>query len=878
MMHLGFQTVVWGRRIDDLDHLLAVLAACGYEGVEFGQNHRDIYVRENGAARPIGTFQRLKERCRAHGLELVGLVGGTLDERMAFCGEDRSAYLYVDSWSDEFAAALESDNPFTLALHPHWFMPMLKLSQAEGIMEAVPSPNLKIIIDTAHLCIAEDDAAAAIRRHQSHLASVHIQDWSPDYGRWSHRYARGVCPPGQGIAPLQEVMKTLDTIGFTGWLVMEQDHFEVSKEGTALECASWAVRWAGKDFQCISPNTATVADMEDRSEPVPLHASAKGTLDELEMMRQLSLAEARGPDVFYPMVVRLIRSVFEAEVVKLWSYNPFTDELYLLATSMAAYLPQPSRVRYDRKTCLTGGVIQSTRVTVYDLSDPSVRSRFGDQALLSALRSRCLVAVPVLNSCNAHQVRYVLTIVAERGMPLVQGEDQEDERERLERYADLLSVCADRLTDEMCSAAAGATAHLCGQIRSGVVPFANALTSHIERLFRCDKATVWLLDESRTRLEPVGDTTSRIEWAEGVPETERYYRMGEGLTGQTWHDRQMQFATAPHRAKSFEKTTLNRRECLIAPLAQRGGDLIGVVRLHNKVLQRSGPASTAFTDDDSAKLDAVIQAALPHLDLLIKQQRQSFALTRLAHELQNPLIGITGAADFLRENLRQHHFTDLNKEFGADYIEDLLSYQALMSGLVNNASLFGSIMDELRPQFARTELATMVLIPVKNQLKALINHYHLPEDRIHIQSFQGVIPWLELDRSMLQQVFFNLFVNAIKYNDGIESFRVDVKVGLEGEPKKPAWYVIEVEDWGIGLDEGDQRGESLFLAGVRGKRTSQYRDVSGMGIGLAIVRAVITAHCGTVEFTSPRKPTRLTIRLPGELRHKSPKLIRAQHQ
>ena len=60
MMRLGFQTVVWGRRIDDLDHLLAVLAACGYEGAEFGQSHRDIYVWENGTARPIGTLQCLK--------------------------------------------------------------------------------------------------------------------------------------------------------------------------------------------------------------------------------------------------------------------------------------------------------------------------------------------------------------------------------------------------------------------------------------------------------------------------------------------------------------------------------------------------------------------------------------------------------------------------------------------------------------------------------------------------------------------------------------------------------------------------------------------------------------------------------------------------
>jgi signal transduction histidine kinase len=129
---------------------------------------------------------------------------------------------------------------------------------------------------------------------------------------------------------------------------------------------------------------------------------------------------------------------------------------------------------------------------------------------------------------------------------------------------------------------------------------------------------------------------------------------------------------------------------------------------------------------------------------------------------------------------------------------------------------------------------------------------------------------------MFQQVFFNLFVNAIKYYDPADRFRVEVKIGIEGEARKPIAYLIEIEDWGIGLDSGDDKGEGLFLPGVRGKHTSQYRDVSGMGIGLAIVRAVVNAHCGTVGFSSPRKPTRVTIRLPGALRHMSPRLIQAQ--
>ncbi len=43
-MRCGFQTVIWGRQIDDLDLVLDQIVACGYEGVEIAQSPRDILV------------------------------------------------------------------------------------------------------------------------------------------------------------------------------------------------------------------------------------------------------------------------------------------------------------------------------------------------------------------------------------------------------------------------------------------------------------------------------------------------------------------------------------------------------------------------------------------------------------------------------------------------------------------------------------------------------------------------------------------------------------------------------------------------------------------------------------------------------------------
>lgn len=58
-MKIGFGTVLWGRRIDDLDYMLRVIKACGYKGVEFAQHHHQIFVRH--AMKTAEVFARSKE-------------------------------------------------------------------------------------------------------------------------------------------------------------------------------------------------------------------------------------------------------------------------------------------------------------------------------------------------------------------------------------------------------------------------------------------------------------------------------------------------------------------------------------------------------------------------------------------------------------------------------------------------------------------------------------------------------------------------------------------------------------------------------------------------------------------------------------------------
>ena len=96
------------------------------------------------------------------------------------------------------------------------------------------------------------------------------------------------------------------------------------------------------------------------------------------------------------------------------------------------------------------------------------------------------------------------------------------------------------------------------------------------------------------------------------------------------------------------------------------------------------------------------------------------------------------------------------------------------------------------------------------------------------------------DQKRLHQVIFNLVSNAVKYS--VEGGKIWIRV--RKEKKKAVWIV---EDQGIGIAESD-----LPLIFERFYRTdlSRSRKTGGAGIGLAIVKAIVQAHRGTVTVTS----------------------------
>jgi light-regulated signal transduction histidine kinase (bacteriophytochrome) len=99
----------------------------------------------------------------------------------------------------------------------------------------------------------------------------------------------------------------------------------------------------------------------------------------------------------------------------------------------------------------------------------------------------------------------------------------------------------------------------------------------------------------------------------------------------------------------------------------------------------------------------------------------------------------------------------------------------------------------------------------------------------------GRLPHVKADRDLLRQVLVNLLANAIKYTRSRDPAEIEIGC-LE---QTPGETVIFIRDNGVGFDMA--HSDKLF--GVF-SRLHSARDFEGTGIGLAIVRRIITRHGG----------------------------------
>ena len=220
----------------------------------------------------------------------------------------------------------------------------------------------------------------------------------------------------------------------------------------------------------------------------------------------------------------------------------------------------------------------------------------------------------------------------------------------------------------------------------------------------------------------------------------------------------------------------------------------------------------------------------------------------LAHELRNPLAPIRNAVQLLRRT--------------KDGDGDGETIQSVSDMMERQLSQMVRLVDDLL-DVSRISRGTIELRKVRVELTSAI-HHAVDAARSLVQSREHdltvTLPpqplYLNADPTRLAQVVGNLLNNACKFTDKGGQIWLTVEVEREGE----AQAVIRVRDNGIGI-AADQcpRIFEMFTQ----LDTSLERSVSGLGIGLTLVKTLVEMHDGTVEVESPGvgQGTQFTVRL-----------------
>ena len=218
------------------------------------------------------------------------------------------------------------------------------------------------------------------------------------------------------------------------------------------------------------------------------------------------------------------------------------------------------------------------------------------------------------------------------------------------------------------------------------------------------------------------------------------------------------------------------------------------------------------------------------------ESRRRF-MRRLDHEVKNPLTAMRAALANMNGNLDESTMRSMRNQVDrmARLSADLrkltdLEIQPLEQDDVDLAALLADLVEIAQ---SRPDAATRRVILA------------VPQAPWPLAPVPG-------DRDLLFLAFHNLVDNAFKFsNDGAT---IEIRAYEDG-----SGVAVEVADTGPGVppDELPHLGEELY-------RASAAVGVEGSGLGLALVRAIVTRHHGTLSIRSrPGQGTVVTVRLPG---------------
>ena len=547
----------------------------------------------------------------------------------------------------------------------------------------------------------------------------------------------------------------------------------------------------------------------------------------------------------------------------MWSHHPVQRQLVRIAQE-GVESDEPSASVIGADSCRCGAAIAAQKIIwIDDLREPAPGRSFRGPAKLLAER-HSMVCVPVFNIPNPHQVILVINFIFKGKMPA-----------KMKMAGSALKKTADRIADRYESAlwdyGVRATNRLqleIGEIRERNQDPLTFFNEFLNRSVVCDAVALFVQTPDLDRLtlrSSMGqvfpfektDTERAVfaerawqsnrevivdEWSIVVDEDIRKHPGGRSIRKQLDLQGGVEVPPKPGDGKKMQHSFL------YVPLHDFQGEAKGVIRCYkeSKDLKRSRP----FTYEDVTIVEMIGRAFLPHLEVILAEQRQEHEIDLVAHELRNPVTAFRGAMEAIQMECKAK-----SVQFSHDHFQDIEIYLEAMRRITVDLDLARKGPHRIVLDEKRTKIETDIMAPAKRFLRNDIARKSIPWNQMIYRGFEGIDD-MQVDPVLLTQAVFNLMENAVKYHRGAPGeflLQILAAKAVNGD------LTILFEDHGGGIDPSNT--ERIFRRGFRGKFTDS-KTIPGDGLGLWYSRLIVEKHGGMLTCIHARGPTRFLLTLP----------------
>ncbi len=265
---------------------------------------------------------------------------------------------------------------------------------------------------------------------------------------------------------------------------------------------------------------------------------------------------------------------------------------------------------------------------------------------------------------------------------------------------------------------------------------------------------------------------------------------------------------------------------LKAPMRTRG-----VLALEPRKPDRLLPPEQTRLLDTFARLLAISIERVHYVDVaqsttvqMESERLRNSLLSAISHDLRTPLAALVGLADSMA--MTQPPPTGQQLDIAASMREEALRMNSLVNNLLDMARLQSGAVKLNRQWQPLEEIVGSAIKSVGAVLASHQLRVQLPDD----------LPLLQFDAVLIERLLSNLLENAAKYTPA--GSHIDIGAGRGSPGQIDIW----VDDDGPGLPAG--REEAIFKKFERGQKESA---TPGVGLGLAICRAIVEAHHGSIR-------------------------------